>query len=274
MKDVYVVKADGQRQLFDLNKVKEAVTRAGVTDDKQKQILDDLKGSFYNNIPTSEIYHLVSQALSQAHPAGAIRFRLKKAIMELGPTGYPFEVFIGHLLKEYGYQTEVSVKLLGGCVEHEVDVLAKKDSRVYFVECKYHNQQGLRSDVKVVLYVHSRAEDLIDTLGNSENSSAWIFTNTKFSTDAIKYAECKNMRLTGWDYPSKQDNLQTMIEENNLYPITVLPALSKDSVKRLLEENIVLVKELLQKKDLYQKLGLRRSEWEKVERQCLQITER
>jgi Holliday junction resolvase-like predicted endonuclease len=274
MKDVYVVKADGQRQLFDLNKVKEAVARAGVTDDKQKQILDDLKGSFYNNIPTSEIYYLVSQALSQAHPAGAIRFRLKKAIMELGPTGYPFEVFIGHLLKEYGYQTEVSVKLLGSCVEHEVDVLAKKDSRVYFVECKYHNQQGLRSDVKVVLYVHSRAEDLIDTLGNSENSSAWIFTNTKFSTDAIKYAECKNMRLTGWDYPSKQDNLQTMIEENNLYPITVLPALSKDSVKRLLEENIVLVKELLQKKDLYQKLGLRRSEWEKVERQCLQITER
>ena len=62
--------------------------------------------------------------------------------MELGPSGFPFENFIGHIFRHDGYSTDVGVIMQGNCVTHEVDVLACKDDRCYIVECKYHNQAG------------------------------------------------------------------------------------------------------------------------------------
>ncbi|OGK64725.1 hypothetical protein A2313_01870 [Candidatus Roizmanbacteria bacterium RIFOXYB2_FULL_41_10] len=271
MKDLYVIKASGERELYSETKIKEAISRAQVPLEYHERVLSDLKTHLYENIPTSEIYNLISQFLIKSYPVGEIRFRLKKAIMELGPTGYPFEVFIGHLLKEYGYQTEVGIEMPGSCVNHEVDVLAKKDNRVYFVECKYHNQQGVRSDIKVVLYVHARGEDLMAKLPNDKVYGTWIFTNTKFSTDAIAYAECKKMRLTGWSYPQKKDSLQTMIETKNLYPITVLHSLTTEHRRRLLLENIVLVKELVASPNVYRRLDMGRETLEKFKNECRQL---
>ena len=268
MKDLYVIKASGERELYNETKIKEAISRAQIPSEYHARVLDYLKIHLYENIPTSEIYDLISQFLLKAYPAGEIKFRLKKAIMGLGPTGYPFEVFIGHLLKEYGYQTEVGIEMPGVCVNHEVDVLAKKDNRVYFVECKYHNQQGVRSDIKVALYVQARGEDLIAKLKNGKIYGTWIFTNTKFSSDAISYAECKNMRLTGWSYPSEKDSLEKMIEAKNLYPITVLNSLTPEQRQRLLQENIVLVKELITNPDICRRLDLGRESLEKLQNEC------
>ena len=271
MKELYVIKVNGEKELFDENKIKESLQRVQVPLDKQNLILEELKSKLYQNIPTQEIYTLIKEQLEKINPESEIRFRLKKAIMELGPTGYPFEVFVGELLKQYGYETKVGIEMPGACVNHEVDVLAKKDNRVFFVECKYHNQQGMRSDVKVTLYVQARGEDLMAKSGNGKTYGTWIFTNTKFSTDAISYAQCKQMRLTGWDYPNKKDCLQAMIEDKNLYPITVLNSINSDQKKLLLQQNMVLVKELFKRKDIQEQLGLDANGMEKLEYECGQI---
>ena len=268
MKELYVLKQNGERELFTEHKIKESLARVGLTPDKQDLVVESIKSKIYHNIPTSEIHNLIQEQLKKVEPTGEIRFRLKKAMMELGPTGYPFEVFVGGLLKEYDYETEVGIELPGECVTHEVDVLAKKKDRVYFVECKYHNQQGMRSDVKVVLYVHARGEDLMVRSGNGKTYGTWIFTNTKFSSDAISYAECKKMRLTGWSYPSKKDCLQTMIENKNLYPITVLQSLSLEQKKLLLQQNLVLVRQLIKRQDLQQQLGLNSQQKERLHQEC------
>lgn len=268
MKELYVLKESGERELFTENKIKESLARVGLKLAKQELIVEAIKPKLYENIPTHEIHSLIQEQLKKVEPTGEIRFRLKKAMMELGPTGYPFEVFVGHLLKEYDYETEVGLELQGECVTHEVDVLAKKDNRVYFVECKYHNQQGMRSDVKIALYVQARGEDLMAKSGNGKIYGTWIFTNTKFSSDAISYAACKNMRLTGWSYPNKKDCLQEMIESKNLYPITVLETLSSEQKKLLLQQNLVLIKELVQRPDLQQQLGLNQEQQEKLRNEC------
>ncbi len=268
MEALYILKASGERELFKEDKIKTSLKRIGLSPAKQELILGSIKPKLYQNIPTHEIYTLIKKQLGEVEPSGEIRYRLKRAIMEMGPTGYPFEGFVSNLLKVYGYETELGVKLSGECVTHEVDVLAKKQGRVYFVECKDHNQPGLRSDVKVTLYVQARGEDLQTKLGNGKIYGTWLFTNTKFSADAVAYAECKKMRLTGWNYPNSKDSLQAMVEAKNLYPITVLQTLTVDQKKLLLQQNLVLVKELIQNPAIQKQLGLNQTQQEQLKREC------
>ena len=55
-------------------------------------------------------------------------------------------------------------------MDHEVDVVAKKDNMVFFLECKYHNHRGTYSDIKTALYVHARFVDIEKAIKNSEDS--------------------------------------------------------------------------------------------------------
>lgn len=266
--DIYVIKANGERELFSEAKVRESIKRAGINSQYEERILTNIRKRLYQNIPTHKIYEQITSVLGQVNPSGQIRYQLKQAIMALGPTGYPFELFIGYLLEDFGYETQVGLELAGVCVKHEVDVLARKDNRTFFVECKYHNQQGIRSDVKVALYVQARAEDLISKQKDNDSYGCWIFTNTKFSADAISYAECKNMRLTGWNYPEKNNNLQKMIEKNNLYPLTILNSLSATEKRQALEGGIVLASQLVNSPELLRALNIQGRMLEKLKNEC------
>tara|TARA_R110000744_G_scaffold28118_4_gene68105 strand:+ start:1678 stop:1851 length:174 start_codon:yes stop_codon:yes gene_type:complete len=55
----------------------------------------------------------------------ASKYNLKRAILELGPTGYTFERLVGALLSEKRFQIKVSVILNGECATHEIDLLAE-----------------------------------------------------------------------------------------------------------------------------------------------------
>lgn len=244
MTHVSVLKSDGNVERFSAHKVRRAIARAGIPTALTDQVLSHVRSGLYSNIPTHEIHSAIVEFLSDSYPQGVVKFNLKLAIMKLGPSGFPFERYVAELLKHYGYETEVDAYLLGHCVRHEVDVLAIKDSRTYFVECKYHNHSGIRSDIKTALYVFARGEDLQEERnGDVQKYEPWLFTNTKFTGDAINYAQCRSMRLTGWGYPEK-GNLQDMIEEKKCYPITALSTLSLTHIQRLLKDNIVMVHDL------------------------------
>ena len=188
--------------------------------------------------------------------------------MELGPSGFPFEKFVGAILTEEGFQTEVGIFVPGKCVMHEVDVVAKTDHTEYMVECKYHNTQGKISDVKVPLYIHSRFLDINEKLKNDPKSmhkfqQGWIYTNTRFSSDAIAYGKCVGLNLVGWDYPH-HDSLKFKIDTLGLFPITALITLTRKEKEKLLNQGIVLCKELVQNQHKLDEIGIEKSKQKKI----------
>lgn len=262
MKPIIVVKASGEKEFFSEKKVRRSMRRAGIPRNLANEVLRKITASLYDQIPTSKIYQQINQALkTSSNPHLFSRYQLKQAIMQLGPSGYPFEKFIAALLKELGYSVETGVIVEGSCVNHEVDVVALKDNQHFMVECKFHHQPGFRSDVKVALYVKARFDDVksawIKKPGHQTMfHQAWLVTNTKLTTEAIKFGECAGMHLLAWSYP-KTNSLQDLITKTNLHPITCLNSLSFDQKQQLLNQDIVLCKQLQQSNpSLFKSIGI------------------
>ena len=175
-------------------------------------------------------------------------YSLRRAVMDLGPSGFPFEDFVAEILRAKGFECVTRQTVIGGCVPHEVDIVAWTAKKLVMIEAKFHNELGLKSDLKVVLYVKARFDDLKDNVynyggKNRKMNDGWLVTNTKFSSTAIHYAECKNMTLIGWNYPEK-GSLQDMIEGEGLHPVTCLTTLGESEKKSLLAAGVVLCSKL------------------------------
>ncbi|OIO30583.1 hypothetical protein AUJ77_02115 [Candidatus Nomurabacteria bacterium CG1_02_43_90] len=249
---VWVIKTSGERQPFSLTKLRRSLVRSGADSETVERIVDHIIPELHNGMRTSAIYkHSYSILKRNKYPV-AIRYSLRKAVMELGPSGFPFEKFIAEILRVKGYTARTGVILPGFCVSHEVDVLMEKADRHIFVECKFHNQQGIKTDVKVALYVHARFLDLQKGHDLKEAGSVprvhegWLVTNTKLTSDAIQYANCAGLTIIGWDYP-EQGNLQDLILETGVHPLTFLSTLSTHEKMALLGKGVVLCSDL--KKD-------------------------
>jgi hypothetical protein len=243
---IFVVKASGERQPFDVEKIRKTCERAGADKKLAAQVAAVVEKKAYDGISTKEILKLILRELEKAEPYVAARYDLKGAIMRLGPAGFVFEELISELLEAYGYKTKVDTVVRGGCVSHEIDVIAEKKGELVAIEAKYHNAPGIYTGVKDALYVWARYLDLRDGAKKGtcpDFNSIWLVTNTKFSSDATDYAECKKMKLLGWRYPLK-GGLQDMLEEKRLYPITVLRTLDPDSLGKLAAANMMFCKDL------------------------------
>lgn len=247
---IYVVKASGVTEPFSEKKVLRSIRRAGISKPMRTMVLAHVKKRIYDRISTREIYrHILEFLNSSPQTYSSSRYRLRQAIMELGPTGFPFEKYIGELLKHYGYSVEIGVIVSGSCVDHEVDVVAEKDDQHFMIECKFHNQSGIRSDLKVALYIKARFDDVASAWQKKPGHEkkfhqAWLVTNTKLTSEAIKYGECVGMNLVGWSYP-KKGCLQDLIEDTGLHPITCLTTLNTKQKQMLLKQGVVLCKQLV-----------------------------
>lgn len=257
---IMVLKSSGEKQPFSSEKLKSSLLRAGATEDLAQSILEDILDFFTEETTTREIYRKAFQLLRRKVSGTAARYSLKNAIMELGPTGYPFEIFVGELFKAQGYQVEVSQIMQGCCITHEVDVVALNGQKKIIVECKYHNSQGAISNVKVPLYIHARFNDIIrkqQEINPEEKleTEGWIVTNTRFSEDAAVYGRCAGLRLVGWDYP-KEGSLKDWVEKSGRFPVTALTGLSKNQKKLLLDKGVILCRQLMEEKEVWQGLDL------------------
>lgn len=263
VKEILVTKSSGDLVNFSDAKLKASLMRSGATTEQANNILDLVVAQLYPGISTKKIYRLAFDLLKKGPRSIAARYHLKQGIMELGPSGYPFEKFIGAMFERQGYKVQVGVVMEGKCVSHEVDVLAETDTEEIMVECKYHNLPGIFCDVKVPLYIHSRFRDIAHkkeelNLTNGRKHDGWLVTNTRFSTDAIQYGNCAGLKLLGWDYPFK-NSLKDIIDRENLYPLTCLTSLTKPEKVELLEMKVVLCKELHEKPILLEKAGIKPS---------------
>lgn len=248
-----IIKASGKRELFDPKKLQHSLERAGAGPEQIEKIFDELEKQMYDGISTRRIYKLAFKKLKSISRGMAGRYKLKQAIMELGPTGFPFEKFVGQLLRHQGYSVSTDQSLEGHCISHEVDVIAVNDSKKHYIECKFRNRQDDKCDVKIPLYIKSRFDDLSNAEDDKSSSiHGWVVTNTRFTRDALDYGSCAGLRMISWDHPD-QGSLKRMIELARLYPITCLASASSSIKQKLLDENIVICKEILQNEQLLEK---------------------
>ncbi len=253
----------GEKVPFSSGKLKRSLEKSGAGTADVTFILADITAMLYEDIPTKEIYARAFSLLRKKSRSNAARYKLKRALIELGPTGYPFEQYVGELMKYQGYDVEVNVFVKGHCVTHEIDVIAKKEHKQFMVECKFHTKQSRNCDIKVPLYIQSRFKDVEKVwakLPGHEHMfhQGWIFTNTRFTSVALEYGECVGLKLIGWDYP-KQGSLKDRIDIAGLHPITCLTSLTKKEKVLLLNRRKVLCRDLCSDPELLFMVGIKES---------------
>ena len=260
-RSVLIKKSDGSEEPFKAFKLEKSLRLAGASEIVTRDIIESISSKLTDGTTTRKIYtSAFSMLRRKEHTPVAARYSLKKAVFDLGPSGFPFENFIAEIYRTKGYNVSVDVVLRGKCAEHEVDLIAHSPHKSFGAEIKFHNHQGIKTDLKIALYVHARFNDLVGAERSSAN--VWIqegvlITNTKFTTHAIAYGECVGLSMIGWEYPEK-GNLHMLIGETGLHPITCLTTLSSVDKKRLLENKIVLCRSFKGNAHMLERYGIPR----------------
>ena len=244
----HIVKSSGEKVRFSLTKLRGSLKHSGADSNTIDEIVDVVRDELYQGISTEEIYNRAFALLKKKQAIFASKYKLKKAIYELGPTGFPFESFVAAILQYSGYEVQVGQVMNGKCVQHEVDVVAKKNSQYIIAECKFHGDPSRKCDVKVPLYIHSRYQDIIAYDRKESPNQGWVVTNTQFTRDAVDFANCAGLHLLSWDAP-EGNALKDRIDRLGLYPITVSTLLSQREKQFLLSRDVVLFRQL--KDDLF-----------------------
>ncbi len=242
-------KADGTTQKFSPAQLVMSLERAGAGEYTATRIAESITSTLTPGTSSKELYARAFSLLRKEARPVAARYALRRALLELGPTGHPFEDFVSHLFTEEGWKVETRKMIQGKCVVHETDFYAShpKLNEYLAAELKYHNDPGYKTDLKVALYVKSRFDDIFDC--NPEVRSCPIdrgllVTNTKFTSQAIAYAECAGVELLGWSYPQK-GSLLTRMCQAKVYPITSLTLLSRAEKRMLIERKVIAVDQVL-----------------------------
>ena len=254
----YIIKSSGEKQKFNLKKFRRSLRKSGASGKLINTIIYEIQKMRPES--TKEIHDFATKMLKKEDRPVAARYSIKRALFELGPAGYPFEEFIEHLFGEQGYKTKVGSIVSGKCVDHEVDIVAHKNKKHYMIECKFHNRSGLKSTVRVTLYIQARFDDIHSAWGAKEKDSkdfhqAWIVTNTQFTSEAHAYADCMDIKLISFSRPAGE-SLASLIDRFGLHPITALTLLSKKQKRELIDQGCVLCREVDTHKKTLKGLGL------------------
>ncbi|MDD5152469.1 MAG: restriction endonuclease [Candidatus Pacebacteria bacterium] len=255
----WVIKNSGEREPFSFEKLRRSLLRSGADTATVEMVVSDITPEIKNGMRTSAIYKHAFSLLKKTKYPVAIRYSLRRAVMELGPSGFPFEKYVAEILRRKGYAARTGVMLKGFCVSHEVDILMEKDNKHVFVECKFRNQPGAKVDIKVALYVHARFLDLtkghdLNEIDSPKIHEGWLVTNTKLTADAIQYANCAGLTLIGWNYPEK-GHLHDLILETGVHPLTFLTTLTTKEKADLLARGMVMCHDLKKNDSLLRTLG-------------------
>ncbi len=261
-----IAKADGTQEPFNPEKLVASLMRAGADHGLARTITDDIAKELYAGITTQEIYRHAFSRLREARRGAAARYSLKRAILEFGPSGFPFEAYLAELFRAEGAKAKVDQIVQGACVEHEVDVVVHKGKEVTFVEAKFHNAAGFKTDLKVALYVKARLDDIAaarKAKGVEEPMRGLLVTNTKFTDKVAQYAACAGVDLLGWEEPDGA-TLHDRIDRAQLYPITALTSLGRREKMALLSQKIVLCTSLAEDAGALGAAGVQGSKAERV----------
>lgn len=247
-----ILKADGSRESFDPKRLIRSLERAGAGVHTAERIARTVAESVVNGATSKEVYSKAFTLLRKEARPMAARYAVRRALLELGPTGHPFEDFISHLFATEGWHIETRKMIRGKCVTHETDLYASHPESNEFLaaELKYHNDPAYKTDLKVALYVKSRFDDIFacdEAVRACPIDRGLLITNTKFTSEAIAYALCSGVELLGWNFP-EENSLYVRMEKAKVYPISALTMLSLAEKRLLIEDGTIAVDQVVQER--------------------------
>lgn len=259
-KKVLVEKSDGVVEPFNIEKLKRSLINSEASIVLANEIAEEVRKQITDKMTTEQIYKIAFDRLKKTEIKTASRYSLRRSLLDLGPTGFPFEKFIAKIFQEKGYKTRVGITLRGNCVSHEIDVVASDSDDLILCEIKFHNNLKVKTDTRVTLYVKARYDDLKDREfmlfdKKLKPTSGTLITNTKFTNNAKKYSKCAGLDLISWDYP-KKGNLYDLIEETGVQPVTSLISVTKAQKEKMVNNGLIDCADLKNNRKLLSTIGI------------------
>lgn len=253
MNNFYIKKFSGFLEEFDQKKLSESLALTGVSSKIVADVVQELIPKIKPGMTTTRVHNLAFSSLQKKSKVHAANYRIKRSILELGPSGYPFEILSSELFKSKGFKTEVGVIVKGEFVNHEVDVIATRPDKTIMAECKFHNSKRHKNDIKTALYVYARSQDIKNNTNSRDFDKFAICTNTHFSKDAITYANGVGMLLFSLNKDPEYSMIGNIIKYK-IYPVTCLKTIKKKIVPALLDKKIVVIRQLEENIDILKSL--------------------
>jgi hypothetical protein len=244
MSEINVVKWDGQFEPYNREKVRSTLIKYGLTETDISRVLNEIEEELYDGIPTKEVYNLI-EAKTKSRPR-ILKRDLRSALGEL-KSKPDFEVFIQQLLKKLDYNVTDERVIRGRCVEHEIDGVAEKDGKLYYIETKHHSKTHIKTPFIHTLAAKSKLDDIRNGFLEGKNDYDFerviLLCNTKLTSHANRYAECVGIQHVGWKTPD--GGLEQLIRKTKTYPVTIIKSATKSEKQRLSEANIVTLDDLI-----------------------------
>jgi len=242
--EINVVKWGGSTQPYDREKIRGTLDKYGLSETAIDQVLDEVEENLYNGISTKEIFRLIEDKIG---PRPRILKRdLRSALGEMGSKP-DFEVFVQKMLEKMGYLVRDERDIIGHCVEHEIDGVAEKDGKLFYIESKHHSKPHVKTPFIHTLAAKAKLDDIRQGFLKGKNDFDFekviLICNTRLTSHANRYAKCVGIQHIGWKTPD--GGIEKIIRETKTYPVTILGSASKVEKKKLLNANIVTLDDLL-----------------------------
>lgn len=257
MNALQIIKNSGNTEEFSKEKLINSLVKSGASKQKAEEICQKILKTCHEGHSTKQLYRKALSYLKKESKLLASNYSMTKAISELGPDGYHFEKFICEIFQRMGYDSKTNFMAKGKCVRHEIDVLAVNHKTIY-CECKFHNNINTKNDLKTALYVWARYQDI---KSNPENKidDFWLISNTKFTKDAVKYANCAGLTLLGPNTP-EQHSLTNLAIKHHVFPIGTLTTLKKKYIKSLNAKDCILISHIAENPNQLEDIGIPENE--------------
>ena len=85
-----IIKADGRKEPFNQRKIIGSLERIGLNQQSAKEIAQTMRARYRGAVSSDEIFHSIIAILKSQDTALASKYNLRRALMQLGPAGYPF----------------------------------------------------------------------------------------------------------------------------------------------------------------------------------------
>ncbi len=241
-----IVKSDGRRVEFNPDKIRKTLRRAGAKPDLIESVIADVMPQVHDGLTTKALYRIVRHELRRTNRRVAGRYNLRNALLKLGPAGFKFEKYVASILAAYEYEVQVpETEFAGLCVDHEIDVIAKREGRTAMIEAKFRNKFGDSVNLKDTMATWSAYGDLVEgaRMGKCPKfDEVWIVTNGRFSERALQFGVCRGIHMVGWG--AEEHSLARLVDHATLYPITVLDDLHQWELESLSNNNLMLCREI------------------------------
>lgn len=271
-----VTKRTGTIEGFDQKKLFNSIINAGGNENLARQVTEIVAESIRaDQTNTDRIFSITRRYLMEADPGIAALYALDRGLSLLGPAGFIFEQYVAALFREMNYDVDTNLYAKGEAVEHEVDVVARKGNMTFIVEAKYRNDFHIKTHIDQVMYADARLEDvrrraLAD--GDTREYYMWVITNTRFTDHSESYVTKRDLQLMGWDYP-RFINLKKIAHEKKLYPVTVLPSVTKSFLKQCAQKQMILAKDIypMNVEEIQKEFDISAQTAKKIEQEVLQL---